>query len=518
MLFFIQKKNIKLSYDIFQFLGISHKKFFQYEKEDDSLSNFVSEMSDYIMKDNFTISLLDIFYRFFRYRPFSEILEDKSKDQAHKNISRMLELIYNFCQMETLYYIHPKNIEWFVKVFFDAFIGFICKENVPEFEEDTIIPDKNEISLITIHSSKGMEYPVVIMGSLWDRPYKNYESPFDKFLDEFLKIYGKTDFEPYKFISVFDFYRKYYTGFSRAKNLLILAGINDEKREDLIGIELRLFYKRLLEFDQEALDKLKEMPAEDKKVKDLYSYTQDIAQYNYCPRAYKFFRKLRFTRTLHPGMTYGSIIHETIEYINKSIIKGQKPNKNQITQKIKEIAKNKYKNGATFIGKNMLQSASKEIQKYYEHLDKLDQILDSELEISLVSEDYMIVGNVDMVYKKDQNINIIDFKTGLNPIKLGNKDLLNQYLGQLYLYANLYEKTKNEKIANVSLYFTSLKNDQQFIDKKLEDSHLQNSMKDVEKTIQQIEQDHIFEKTTDINKCKNCDLRFLCDRIDIDTH
>lgn len=123
-----------------------------------------------------------------------------------------------------------------------------------------------------------------------------------------------------------------------------------------------------------------------------------------------------------------------------------------------------------------------------------------------------------MVYKKDQNINIIDFKTGLNPIKLGNKDLLNQYLGQLYLYANLYEKTKNEKIANVSLYFTSLKNDQQFIDKKLEDSHLQNSMKDVEKTIQQIEQDHIFEKTTDINKCKNCDLRFLCDRIDIDTH
>lgn len=509
---FLEKRKIQLSYDSYKFLGICHNEIYNYEQKDLKLAYFISQMSKYIMSDNFNLSLLDILYRFFKYNPFKPIFENKDKEQVQKNISRMLELIVNFCQIENLYFINPKNIEWFCKVFFDSFIGFIQKENVPEFEEDTVIPADDEISLLTIHASKGMEYPVVIMASLWDRPYKTYQTQFDKFLDDFSKAYGKKVFEPSDYIEILDFYRKYYTGFSRAEDLLILAGIKNDD-ESMIGIEIEYFFENSPIFTDDSLNQLTKMPSKDKLIKNVYSYTQDIVQYNFCPRAYKFFRKLKFIKNMSFGMVYGSIVHESIEFINKSVINSKKLSEEIIFNQLREIAKNKFLQGATFISKKLVEQASEEVVRYFNHISQFEKIIDSELAISLALDDYIITGNVDMIFGNDDSIKIIDFKTGTNPKKAGKEDLLYQYISQLHLYANLYEKTKNQNIDRLGLYFTGVNNDENYLEFEVNDDILRENMTHIENTIIAIEQDSEYEKTKDVTRCKTCDLRFMCNRV-----
>lgn len=508
----LDSKKIQLSYDSYQFLGICHNEIYKYEQKDSGLSDFISQMSQYLMSDKVNLSLLDILYRFFRYKPFFSIFEDAGRERMQKNISRMLELIVNFCQIETLYYLNSKNIDWFCKIFFDAFIGFIRKENVPEFEEDTVIPNDDEISLLTIHASKGMEYPVVIMASLWDRPYKTYENQFDKFLDVFTEEYGKKTFEPNIYVEIFDFYRKYYTGFSRAEDLLILVGIKNED-ESLVGIELKYFFEHSDSFTDECLADLTKKEAKKKDDKRIYSYTQDVVQYNFCPRAYKFFRKLKFTKTLNFGMVYGSIVHETIEYINKSVINAKVLSEEIIFNQLREIAKNKFLQGATFITKKLVDQAFEEVMRYFNQLSEFDRIIDSELAISLALDDFIITGNVDMIFEKAGSTKIIDFKTGAIPKEADKEDLLHQYVSQLHLYANLYEKTKGQKIDKLGLYFTGLKNLDHYMEFEVKDDILMENMSKITQTISAIEEDEEFEKTVDESKCKNCDLRFLCDRV-----
>ncbi|MDO5026554.1 MAG: ATP-dependent DNA helicase [Tissierellia bacterium] len=509
----IEKRKIPISYDSYQFLLKCYDEIFRYLRKDSNLSQFVHQMAGYLSSDKLNISILDIAYRLFRYDPFRSIFDDDEKEKMQKNISKILVLIVNFSKFEGLYYIDKDNLDWFTRLFFDAFIGFIKEENVSEFEEDTVVPKDHEISLLTIHASKGMEYPVVIMASLWDRPYKTYKGEFDKVLDEFLISYGKEAFEPSDYIDIFDFYRKYYTGFSRAQSLLILAAFENTRNIKSLGLELRPFFESLESFNEDLLSEISIIDSKQTAIKNIYSYTGDIAQYEYCPRAYKFFRKLRFARTINFGMVYGSLVHQSIEHINKSLILGVTLSDHEIYEKLREIGKNLYKSGASFISKKMLDRAFEEILKYKNRSGDFGKILKSEYEISLALEDYILTGNIDMIYEKDNKISIVDFKTGKNPGQVGKYDLLESYLGQLFLYANLYEKSKNESIYQVSLYFTGLDNTEDLISVGVDKDHLEKRMTHIDKLIHEIDHDRVYEKTNDIEKCKLCELRFYCDRM-----
>lgn len=509
----IESEKIRLSYDSYQFLGETYTEFYNYEKNDNNLEEFVAQMSKFLLNKKVNISLLDILYRFFRYEPFVTILKEIKHEKMQKNISRLMELVMSFCQIESVYYINEKNIVDFTRLFFDAFIGFIKEEKVNEFQEETVIPEKDQISLLTIHASKGMEYPVVIMASLWDRPFEKRLYGFDLELNQHLKSFGKADFEPASYTEKLDFYKKYYTGFSRPENLLLLAGMNDQSNKSLISGEIRPLFNDLPDITPIDISGLEKSVYEDNMAKDIYSYTGDIAQYNFCPRSYKFFRKYRFTKTLNVGMTYGNLVHETLEFINKDVIEGNKPSLDRVNQELRAIAYNKYIAGASFITEDMLARAFAEIEKYYNYMDRFEQIKGSEVSISLAKEDFLLTGNVDMVYQENGKLAIIDFKTGRNPRETGNQELLDQYLGQLSLYAQLYQESKGEKVEKLSLYFTSLDNMQEMITVDVDERALKLFMDHASKTIEEIESDDEFEMTSDTSKCKSCDLRFFCNRV-----
>lgn len=550
----ILSRKIPIDKKTFEFLDLAYSKFLRSMAKYPDTEKFIASMSSYTTSQNFSVALIDIIYRLFRYEPFRGHLSNTEEDKARKNISRFLELVEAFSYSEFLYYINERNIESFLYKFFANYIGFIKDENIGEFEEDTFIPDENSLSLLTIHASKGMEYPVVFMASLWDRPYKTYSFEFDKLLDDFAAFFGRKDFEPSRYQASLDFYRKYFTGFSRAENLLILAGV-DGYNNSQIGPELRSSFASLRELDTIDYDRVKKSSPKINKTKEIYSYTQDIVQYRNCPRAYYFFRKLKYPMPKSKGATYGILVHESLEFINKSIIAKEKINRDELTTKLRDLAVNEYKKGAVFINGQLLEKIEKELDKYLEFTKKIDQIKASEMAISVAKEDFLLTGNVDLVLNIGGKLTILDFKTGSNANEEGNlmqeentdlpkkadpvgkagsmndfdsengfgsankpnpmniSDLLNQYINQLKLYSYLYSETKSEEIEQIALYFTSLSNSQSYLSLDINAEGRETNMTQISDTIAQIERDKTYKKTKDKSKCSSCPLRFYCDRI-----
>lgn len=77
---------------------------------------------------------------------------------------------------------------------------------------------------MTIHQAKGLEFPVVVVGSL----SVQLSSPKD--LDHILgRFYLRPPFEPESRITGFDRMRLHYVAFSRAEKILILTTTEQPK-------------------------------------------------------------------------------------------------------------------------------------------------------------------------------------------------------------------------------------------------------------------------------------------------
>ena len=96
-----------------------------------------------------------------------------------------------------------------------------------EYEDESEYAPIGCISFMTIHQSKGLEFPVVVVGSLGNAPRRNRD-PLMYSVES--RFFHRRPFEPVSDIKYFDFWRLYYTAFSRAQNMLVLAaGKSDSK-------------------------------------------------------------------------------------------------------------------------------------------------------------------------------------------------------------------------------------------------------------------------------------------------
>lgn len=474
-------------------------------KKTKDIDEYIKNMSNFISTQEHPIDLYDISYRLFAYDPFYTYMQEESKA---KNLSRFLELFKSFSLISGIHKINVKNIDIFVNLFFFEFISFIKDQNITEFEEDTVIPVENTMSVLTIHASKGMEYPIVIMASLWDSIFSYYENGFNKLMNSFIKEFSYSNSkEPKKYVNKLDYYRKNYTGFSRAKELLILAGIKygegsvSETYKDVLN-DLPFY-----DIDRLNLNKKEKKVSKEKKI---YAFTTDILPYLKNPIEYYYTNILKFSFPKDLSLHYGSLVHETIEFINKSIIMGKNIDENIIRKNLIENANKKEKNGAYNLKKKYSKKALDEVMGYYKDLRNIGKPIDSELEIVYSTENYILVANIDMIYKKeDGSLHIMDFKTGTPPDELENHDFLYDYMKQLNLYCYLYENTKGVKIESTGLYFTDLSVQKHKYIFDYDEEINKETINIIEETIKKIEN----EEYDAIKNSKHRYLKFFLDKL-----
>lgn len=262
-------------------------------------------------------NVLDLFYQLCGFEHFKAMfdLAERGRDEGpicnlaliSKYLSRFNDEYVSILTAELL------EKDGFERLFFRFYLYALFRRGESEYEDADDPFPKGRIPFITIHQSKGLEFPVVVLAN----PRKDNRGPqaVEKLVHPFLNRQG----EPLDRIAEFDAMRMFYVALSRAKNLLVIAHFKGQ------GQRMNAPFKELLDddFPRIADLDLKTLPVaqlDDVELPKNYSYTGDFLLYLQCPRQYMVYRKYGFAPSRSLTMMFGNLVHRTLDDLHQFLI------------------------------------------------------------------------------------------------------------------------------------------------------------------------------------------------------
>lgn len=463
-----------------------------------------------------------LFYQLLNFPMFSELLDvdlngNVFTTRAAYNLGLLSKFLVKFEYLNGITLFTKKNYIPVLRRFFNQYLKFLHDGGIEEYEDFNETVPSGCISFMTIHQAKGLEFPIVFVDSLNAVPRKQFKD-----LDEILQndFHKKPPFEPIESTKFFDFYRLYYTAYSRAQNVLILTaaersgrGKTPSKYFDPVYRELPVWSPEL--FDIQKLDLDEHKPT---NIKNEYSFTSHMLLYENCPRQYKFFKELEFSPIRYGGVLFGLLVHQTIEDIHKSILRGQEQD---ITDNnIQTWFNINYRNLSRVLNFDLnpaqRDNALKQVINYKNrNQHNWLRIKEAEYDVSLVKDDYILKGTIDLIEGDDHSVDIIDFKAG--PPKPDVNDPndrpeLDRHRRQLETYAHIVENRTGLKVNKMFLYYTREEDGNPTIAFDNNPSRIDDTIKSFDATVHEIECKNfdITHLKIDERLCKECDMRFYC--------
>lgn len=260
---------------------------------------------------------LDLFYRlcgFSHFKAMFDLAEDGTDEGPICNLGLVSQYLARFTEEYTSLLTASLLAEdKFQHLMFSSYLYVLYRRGESEYEDAEDPFPRGRIPFLTIHQSKGLEFPVVVLGSTAKRDMG--PQAVERMVAPLLDRIG----EPLDRISEFDIMRMFYVALSRAENLLVIADFQGQ------GISTFKAFKPLLDngvdripgFDTSQIPKAKlgsdEVPRN-------YSFTADYLSYERCPRQYMIFRKYGFVPSRSQTMMFGSLVHRTVEDLHQLLI------------------------------------------------------------------------------------------------------------------------------------------------------------------------------------------------------
>jgi DNA helicase-2/ATP-dependent DNA helicase PcrA len=473
------------------------------------------------LKKNTDYSFSDLFYEILQFPLFSRYLDINSYEiedlRPSRNLSIFSNLLTKFEYLHNISVLVPKYLDRNIRRLFNNFLRYLMDGGIDEYEDPSDYAPSGSISFMTVHQSKGLEFPVVFVDSLYSYPRKTY----DELEVKLQKDYYKRDaFEPWDKIKYFDFWRLYYTAFSRAENLLVLTcqenSADGRGQRNVPSKYFEEYYANIPSwksnmFEPEKLE-LDEVGKVD--LKNKYSFTSHILLYENCPLQYLYFKELDFTPVRKGSFIFGTVVHQTIEDIHKAVLRGKEQmiNKNQIEAWFNSNYNNLIKKERVYLRPSTQKIALEQILNYVEkNKNNWSQLKEAEVEVSLVKEDYILKGSVDLIQGEDDTVEIIDFKTEEKPDILDNKNEIMRYKNQLEVYAHLIEQKIDKKVSRMHLYYTSESEGNPFISFDKNSQEINETIDNFTDIVKKIENKKFELDERPLKRCQECDMRHFCD-------
>ncbi len=344
----------------------------------------------------------------------------------------------------------------------------------------------NAVNILTVHSAKGLEFPIVFLVNLTEERFptrhkKETISIPEKLIKETLPI-GDFHIEEER--------RLFYVGLTRAKDYVFLSSskfYGEGKRQRKISrfvietldekiIDKQLNIKKeqksqLTIFDfktpkQISLGVLSEH-SESKDINKNFSYSQ-LNSYKTCPLQYKYLYILKIPTLPSDSASFGTTIHKTLQDFYSEFLLNKKIGE----KKLLEI----YEKNWIPIGYSskshedrMKKEGRKILTNYFSkfHFKGLEIIGLEKLFKIKITNDIFLTGKIDRIDElKNDEIEIIDYKTGKKP----NEKELNKSL-QLTIYAlAAHDKNSfNKELKDINLSFYYLQSPEKITLKKTEE-------------------------------------------------
>ena len=401
--------------------------------------------------------------------------------------------------------------------------------------------DENKgIQIMTIHGSKGLEFPVVIIPSFKSDNFpKKFEDPSEKDWINMSPVY----FTPYDCLKypkfdeelgpelshIMEEERVIYVAMTRAEDTLILSSLVENvspalnsaiESGDFISLPKgpeRVEYAinnniDTCEFiDINNLDIKAPESSPDEEGEDYcidLSFTA-LENYNNCPFRYKLANQIGFSVSEKQEIDEGIFVHKALEIINKEIINN---NNDYIgDEKVIEIITDLFAKS----NENLKEEDPVEYEKqlneiidnviyYFNNYGKDIKVLDSEYPFYLKDQHYALKGVVDLIYEIDGNLGIIDYKNTKMEGKYKDK-----FKKQLHLYVlalrDQNQEYEGKEISKLQVYAIKSK---KMLDIEIDEKYIDKLKAELERVAQNIHNGEF--KSCKCEDCKYCAYKNIC--------
>lgn len=478
------------------------------------LIDFKLKKSIYPM-DKLVLDILD------RTNYLELLLLYENGEQRVNNIYKLIDIIRNLNAEKSL------NLDELLKYFNTV-------ESLGVFESQRNIQSENSnvVKIMTIHKSKGLEFPVVILPEMSRGQVRETDNIiYNKDLGLGLKYASNgSQYTMVKELNAeneeAEAERVLYVALTRAEELLIIGNQGDN----------RGFKKLLKDIDEFSNIRYIEGEITNNKINDNYKniesnliienpvelYTPNLIEfdnynnrvfkninisqfleYNNCKRKfyleyynplpenyYKIFNNEVLGNIIDPKER-GNIIHKFIELYT------DRDNKKILLQRI-----------INNFGYKYTIDLENELIPYIDNYLKYDfgdyDRIHNETNFYLKIEDIYIRGIIDRVYIKDNKAYIYDFKTN----KVGDKDSLKEYYKpQLLLYSYGFEKLYNIKVELAAILFL---HDNNLVEIDISKEEIDNNIDGIKEFYNFINNNSDIEDYIKSNSCSQCKYTQLC--------
>jgi DNA helicase-2/ATP-dependent DNA helicase PcrA len=370
--------------------------------------------------------------------------------------------------------------------------------------------DENCVSLLTVHSSKGLEFDTVFMVGLVQEkfPARNKSEPFsvpEALLKENLPESGEKNLQEER--------RLFYVAATRAKKRLFLSHAQkySESRkvwkssiflsEAAVETYLKFNHESTENEFQFAKPKVEFADLTPPKIIKRFSYSQFEA-FSSCPQKYKFRYICKIPTPQSHVLNFGVSIHNALNDFYSAVKQGRAA---EIDLLLQMFERNWIKSGYETKDLHDFKKAEgrKMLEAYYEaNKENFGQSVFLERPFTVKFGDFTITGRIDRIDKlPDGTYEIIDYKTG-NSKKAQDvdKDL------QLTLYAIAAKDVFEIPVSALSLYFVK---ENQKLTTRRKEQDLEKAKSKLQETVNKITQSD-FAPTPGLS-CKYCDYRNICE-------
>lgn len=434
-------------------------------------------------------TILDIFY---------ELLEitgilNRCGEKGFKNIARLSQIIYQYENVVSKY--DFKGLFWYLS------------SNLRDYESSQIKEDG--VFLSTIHKSKGLEFPVVIIASIRNDGFpKTFKNPAEnKYKNGVGTFYTPHEFLKYKNLTLdeeeVEFYleeeRLLYVALTRAQDIAILSvNIFKEEIPDMVK-DLTCANSLLKPLNLEEIPEIESYYVDNENERLNLSYT-GLNDYQMCPLKYNLIYNYGFKQSDSEDISYGLIMHEIFNIVNKKLKEEKEmPDEKELEELTLKIY---YGNQNIIHSSEELNSIIDAVYDYYNNFGLKVEVLESEYEFNIRKDNYDLKGAIDLIYKlPNGQIGILDYKNSEN-----GEEKKYKYIQQLSTYILALKndnKYKNLNIGETKIYTMK--------DSKLIDIDITNIKKyyfKINKTADKIENEEFKAKKT--AACRYCKFKFMC--------
>jgi len=467
-----------------------------------ALQGWVSDMANLREGESLDLRPADLLYHLFAHEPFRTALGNENSARNLAMFSQLLNVFQSYYHYSVVTF---KNREFLRYHLFGSFLRLLHDGGINEYED----PDQpfpiGHVQVMTIHQSKGLEFPVVVVGSL------NKQLSSAKKIDTDLgAYYARVAFEPMKRITDFDRMRLHYVAFSRPQKVLVLTS-PEAPKDHFAPIWQGL--PQWPHVQQELLAAQRFNPKPRVPVKRTYSFTGDLRIYETCPRQYQFFREYDFTPSRSAVIFFGLLVHQTIEEIHRIALDGEQ---HRLTKElVDELFERTYgflclSDVKPIVGEAK-ESARRQVHNYFrENRSELSRVIQTEVDVSLEKDGYILAGKVDLLLGSDGRLELLDFKTSPRPVD--SPELINAYERQLCTYAHILEQRHGKHVDRLLLYWTAeTTRAKALMELPYDPTKVVEAGRYFDEVVSRIQaEEFAVKKVPEAGICKECDLKHLC--------